>query len=80
MKAYDRDRRRICFDIIIVFVCFLFSIKTLFYCIFIFMYTSESDYKLYIQEADYIFKGPIIYSRSRLYILNGALSIGQFTN
>ena len=24
--------------------------------------TSESDYTLYIQEADYIFKGPIIYS------------------
>ena len=24
--------------------------------------TSESDYKLYIQGADYIFKGPIIYS------------------
>ena len=30
--------------------------------------TSESDYKLYIQEADYILKGPIIYSRGRLYI------------
>ena len=27
--------------------------------------TSESDYKLNIQEADYIFKGPIIYSRGR---------------
>ena len=25
----------------------------------------KSDYKLYIQEADYIFKGPIIYSRGR---------------
>ena len=24
--------------------------------------TSESDYKLYIQGADYICKGPIIYS------------------
>ena len=36
---------------------------------------SESDYKLYIQEADYIFKRPIIYSRGRLYILNGALSL-----
>ena len=24
--------------------------------------TPESDYKLYIQGADYIFKGPIIYS------------------
>ena len=39
------------------------------------LYTSEYDYKLYIQEADYIFKGPIIYSRGRLYILNGALSL-----
>ena len=39
------------------------------------MHMSESDYKLYIQEADYIFKGPIIYSRGRLYILNGALSL-----
>ena len=37
--------------------------------------TSESDYKLYIQEADYIFKGPIIYARGRLYILNGAFSL-----
>ena len=37
--------------------------------------TSESDYKLYIQGAYYIFKGPIIYSRGLLYILNGALSL-----
>ena len=30
--------------------------------------TPESDYKLYIHEADYKFKRPIIYSRGRLYI------------
>ena len=42
---------------------------------FVFNHKSEPDYKLYIQEADYIFKGPIIYSRGRLYILNGALSL-----
>ena len=45
------------------------------YQIFIQNNMSESDWKLYIQEADYIFKGPIIYSRGRLYILNGALSL-----
>ena len=43
--------------------------------------TSESNYNLYIPEADYIFKGPIIYSRGRLYILNGVLSlVNSFTN
>ena len=43
-------------------------------------YTPESDYKLYMQEADYIFKRPIIYSRGRLYILDGALSLVNSTN